>query len=155
VSAIAPPTLELPLPPGALPMDALRSQVRRYRSGTCSAEQLIATVDRRGDQLEAEIDRRIARHHADFLRGVHRLEQLHSYMATSAAQARWLSRFPNGPASDPEPIACRLPSGHLVAVPMLLAPLHELELAPRQTANANGNGNSGGRAHDGRRGASE
>jgi hypothetical protein len=53
VALIAPPELELP--PGDLPLDVVRGEVRRYRAGTISVERLIGSVDRHGQAVEHAI----------------------------------------------------------------------------------------------------
>jgi hypothetical protein len=135
----------LPLPPGSLPVDALRSTLRAYRRGEASADQLIRTVDRRGQVLEERLTAKLAHDLAEYHRTLRRLELLASWIETRRQQIAWIHAFPNR-GRDPGPLRCRLPSGHVAAVPILTGPLHELELDPRLIANGNG-------AEDRRRGA--
>lgn len=121
----------LELPRGQLPVGPVASAVRNYRHGTYSEESVRRAIDKHGEQLEASIAHKLAQDRAEFLRLVDRLEVLAGYMATRQAQALWLRRWPQGPAPDPVPITCMLPGGHVAAVPLLLGPLHELQLERR------------------------
>jgi hypothetical protein len=122
-----PGPLSLPLPPGALPLSAVRGAARNYRLNG-RRQPLLTAVDRHGEALQAEIDRKIAEHAAEFVRTLRRLEVLHGYLATSLAQRRWLARWPAGPEVDVRPVTCRLPSGRRAEIPQLLKLLRRLEL---------------------------
>jgi hypothetical protein len=120
--------------------------VDRYRQGG-DPDGLVASIDACGDRLETTLQRKLAQHYEEWLRAIRRLEVLHDYLAVQAAQSRWLSRFPAGPGIGAAPITCRLPSGHVVAVPILLEPLRDLQLDARLLTN-------GAARQDGRVGAS-
>ena len=139
MSAPSRPTvpLQLPLPAGSLPVDGCRAALRRYQAGG-DADALIRTIDRHSEALESEIHRKLADNVREFAHLVDRLEVVHDRITVRASQATWLREFPRGQTRAPVPVACRLESGHLIAVPLLLAPLHELALDPEMAVNGHG-----------------
>jgi hypothetical protein len=129
---LAPPALELP--PGSVPVDAVRSAIRRYRAGIGTADQLIAAVDHHGDALEREIAGKAVEHMADFQRTINRLEVLAGYISTRVAQLEWLKTFPAGPGLGPceaVPLHCPIGGGRRVEVGEMLAALRAVKLSSR------------------------
>ena len=144
----APAPRLLPLPPGSVPVDPVRSTISAYRAGVASDDRLIAAIDRHSDALQREIARKAVENLADFQRTVNRLEVLAGYISTRIAQLDWLERFPYGPASEAVPLTCPVGRGH-AAVPRLLDALRGVELDARVLAV----GATARSRRDGRRGA--
>lgn len=118
----------LPLPPGdSLPVQSVRAMIKSYRSGGATADQLIAAVDRHGQALDERLNATLARDVADYHRTLRRAALLASWIELRRSQVSWLRAFPHS-GRDPGPLLCRLASGHVIAVPLLLEPLHDLEL---------------------------
>jgi hypothetical protein len=121
----------LPLPPGSVPVEPVRSAIRGYRAGIGSSERLIAAVDRHGDALEREIARRTVENMADFQRTINRLELLAGYISMRLAQLEWLASFPAGADVDTVPLSCPIGDGREIEVAHVLAALRAVELPAR------------------------
>jgi hypothetical protein len=119
------------LPPGSVPVEAVRDAIRSYRAGVTSAERLIAVVDRHGDALEREIARRAARDLTDFHRTIDRAAALAGGVSLRLAHLEWLRRFPSGPEREPVPLRCPTGGDGEVDVGTALAALRALKLPPR------------------------
>lgn len=119
------------LPPGSVPVDAVRAALTRYRGGAITADHLIATVDRHGDTLEREIARKAIKDFADFRRTVNRAEVLAGYVSSRLAQLEWLRSFPTGPDREAVPLTCPIGHGRHADVPDMLAALHAAQLPLR------------------------
>jgi hypothetical protein len=114
------------LPPGSLPVEAVRAVLRRYQAGRATGESLVKAIDTYGEVLEVEIARKAVTDMADFLRTVRRLELLHERISMRVSQARWLAEFPSAAAPPRLPLTCRQ-----AEVPRVLEALREVQLEPR------------------------
>jgi hypothetical protein len=119
------------LPPGRIPVEAVRYALGSYRAGVMSAERLIAVVDLHGDAAEREIARKACLHLRDFHRAIDRADVLAGYVATNLAQLEWLRSFPAGPDREVVPLRCPAGGGRHVDVPDVLAALRAVQLPPR------------------------
>jgi hypothetical protein len=123
----------LRLPPGRLPVDAVRGAIRRYQAGIGTAEQLVASVDRHGDALEREIAGKAADGMREFQRSVNQLERLAGHVSTRLAQLEWLKTFPAelGPGPAPPPLTCATAHGRQVDVADMVAALRTVTINTR------------------------
>jgi ribosome-binding protein aMBF1 (putative translation factor) len=131
VAELAPAPSDVPLtlglPPGSLPIEAVRSVVRCYRSGVGSAESVIRMVDRHGEALEGELARKITVNLAELRRVAKRMAALHGWTTDLLAQREWLNRFPS--PVQPEAVSLKVQvNGRGLEVAGLLAALTVLEL---------------------------
>jgi len=121
----------LGLPPGSLPVDAVRGAIRGYQAGVITGDRLIAIVDRHGEALEREIARKAAQHLAEFQRMIDRADVLAGYISLRLAQLEWLKRFPTGPDQEAVPLRCPVGGGRAAEIPGMLAAMREVELPLR------------------------
>jgi plasmid maintenance system antidote protein VapI len=120
----------LGLPPGSVPVEPVRSAIRRYRAGRGTDAGLVDVVDRHGDALEVEIARHAVERMDEFARGVRRLEALHARLADLTAQAVWLRTWPSGPDRRAVPLSIELDGRH-ITLPAVLAALGGVQLDSR------------------------
>jgi hypothetical protein len=100
----------LGLPPGSVPVDAVRGAIRGYQAGVITGERLISIVDRHGDALERGIAHKAVESMTDFHRAIDRAALLAGQMSMRLAQLEWLRRFPAGPDRDPVQLPCSVKS---------------------------------------------
>lgn len=133
VTAIT-PDRSLELVPGSLPVEEAYDAIRAYQAGALSADDLIAVIDSRGDELEVEIAARALETHAEMIACVERLSVLADQLSTRLAQWSWCRRFPNASRDDVQPPELTVvgPRGAEIPVRVLVNVLRRLELDDEQ-----------------------